>query len=44
MEQYVSKANTQLMARCFFNRSTGDVEYENFSKYYPTPVKKELFN
>lgn len=44
MEQYVNKANTQLIARCFFSRSTGKVIYENFSKYYPTQEKKSLFN
>lgn len=43
MEQ-VFKANTQLMARCFFNRSTGKVKLENYSKYYPTLKKDSLFN
>lgn len=33
MEQYF-KTNTQLMARCTFNASTGKVQYENFRKYY----------
>lgn len=29
-----SKANYQLVARCFFNRSTGKTSYENYLKYY----------
>lgn len=41
MEHY-SKANTQLIARCFYSRSTGEVTYENYSKYYPTIKKGTL--
>lgn len=38
----INKANTQLMARCFFNRSTGKITYESFSKYYES-YSNELF-
>ncbi len=38
----INKANTQLMARCFFNRSTGKVTFENLSRYY-APVSSKLF-
>ncbi len=44
MEQYYFKANTQLMARCIYNQSTGKVTFENLSKYYPTLQRKRLFN
>lgn len=30
----INKAGTQLMARCFFNRCTGEVTYESLSRYY----------
>lgn len=38
----INKANTQLVARCFFNRSTGKAIYENFSRYYE-PTSNKLF-
>ncbi len=41
MEQYF-KTNTQLMARCTFNSSTGKVHYENFGKYYPAQCSNPL--
>lgn len=44
MEQYYFKANTQLMARCIFDQSTGKVIFEDLSKYYPITKKKRLFN
>lgn len=28
------KAKSQLVARCFFAKSTGKVKYDNYSKYY----------
>lgn len=36
----INKANTQLMARCFFNRSTGKATFENLSKYYESYSNK----
>mgnify|MGYP006919060300 CR=1 FL=1 len=44
MEQYVFKANTQLMARCSFSQVTGQVVFEDYSSYYPAKRKKNLFN
>jgi len=47
MEQYF-KTNTQLMARCTFNASTGKVQYENFRKYYTdihsNPLNWQLYH
>lgn len=43
MEQHV-KTNSQLMARCFFNKLTGKVVFEDFTGYYPTMKSKRLFN
>ena len=30
----IDKANTRIVARCFFCASTGNVEYENYDKRY----------
>lgn len=43
MEQHI-KTNAQLMARCFFNKVTGKVVFEDFTGYYPTLQSKRLFN
>lgn len=42
MEQHI-KTNAQLMARCFFNKITGKVVFEDFTGYYPTMKSKRLF-
>lgn len=42
MEQHV-KTNAQLMARCFFNKLTGKVVFEDFAEYYPTLQSKRRF-
>lgn len=42
--QEVFKANTVLVGRCTFDKVTGKAEYDSYSKYYPTPTKKKLFN
>lgn len=39
MEQHI-KTNAQLMARCFFNKITGKVVFEDFTGYYPTMKSK----
>nr|DAM84378.1 MAG TPA: hypothetical protein [Caudoviricetes sp.] len=43
MEQHV-KTNAQLMARCLFNKVTGKVVFEDWSKYYPILKTKRLFD
>lgn len=43
MEQHV-KTNAQLMARCFFNKLTGKVVFEDLTGYYPTMKSNRLFN
>lgn len=42
--QEVFKANTVLVGRCTFDKATGKAEYDNYSKYYPTPtINNKLF-
>ena len=43
MEQHV-KTNAQLMARCFFNKVTGKVVFEDFTGYYHAMKGKGLLN
>lgn len=43
MEQPI-KTNAQLIARCFFNKLTGKVVFEDLTGYYLTLQSKRLFN
>ena len=40
-EKNYNRKDIQLMAKCFFSKSTGEVKYESFAKYYDNSVKSD---
>ena len=40
----IDKSNSQLIAVCLFSKTTGEVKYDNYSKFYQQQEEQEILD